>query len=69
MKVCDVPYDVDFYWKGERYVQWMKAKKVKSRAICYKKKDPAGKHYDFPAGRIVKPVVNNLNRREKEHRL
>ena len=57
MKVCEVPYDVDFYWKGERYVQFIKAKKVKSSAICYKKKDICGPCYDFPAGRIVKPVV------------
>jgi len=57
MKLSDVPYDLDFYWKGERYVQCIKAKKPNSGATCYKKNSPSGPFWDMPAGRIVKPVI------------
>ena len=57
MRVCDVPYEQNFYWKGERYVQFIKAKTMRASAVCYKHNDPGGQTYDFPAGRVVKPVL------------
>ena len=57
MKVCDVPYDIDMFWKGNKYVQFIKAKAVKSGAWCYKKNDPSGPTVWFPKGRKVKPVL------------
>lgn len=57
--IRQIPYAVDFYWKGDRWKQFIRAKDVKSKGyvVCYKFCDPCGPRVDMPLGRTVKPVI------------
>lgn len=59
MKLKDVPYDDDFYWKGDRYRQFVKPKKAKGafKVTCYQ--PPMGKYIQMPSGRDVKPIIRS----------
>ncbi len=60
MKLKNVPYKHDFYWQGNRYVQFIRPKvnpKGKFEITCYLKTDPCREYIDMPAGREVKPVL------------
>lgn len=62
-----ISFQTDFYWKGDRYKQFLRSKdkKSKSKVMCYKLYDPYGGYFYMPLNRKVKPVYmyqhNNLN--------
>ena len=57
MKLKDVPYEYEFYWRGDRYRQFMRPKKAKGafKVVCYQ--PPQGPYVDMPGGRDVKPII------------
>ena len=57
MKLKDVPYGQDFYWKGKRYRQFIRPKYPEGafKVTCYQ--PPQGECVGMPSGRDVKPVV------------
>jgi len=58
MRLGDLDYDKNFYWKGKRYVQFMRPRnKTKGCMIlCYAKTD-IYTNINMPSGRQVKPVL------------
>jgi hypothetical protein len=60
MRLGDVPYEIDFYWKGKRYKQMVKPKRPAKKAFTVAVMpwlDFSADLIDMPSGRIVKPVV------------
>ena len=59
MRLGDLDYANKFWWKGDKYTQFMRPKNPPGRfsVICYKTNDPSGEYTDMPAGRKVKPVI------------
>jgi len=59
MKLKDIEYEVDFYWKGNRYTQVIRPKVLPRKCViaCRPTKDPCAEWVDMPAGREVKPVI------------
>ena len=59
MKLADLNYETNFYWKGDRYVQFMRPRNPPKTfsVLCYVKNDPCGPYFDMPSGRKVKPVI------------
>ena len=57
VRLKDVPYEFDFYWKGDRYRQFVRPKFPEGAftIVCYK--PPQGLHVDMPSGRNVKPII------------
>jgi hypothetical protein len=60
VKLKDVPYECDFYWKGDRYRQFVRPKKSNGafKVTCYQ--PPQGECVDMPSGRDVKPIVRAI---------
>jgi len=58
MKISDLQYEDQFYWKGVRYKQFIRPKKPKGKftVLCCVAFGE-GEYIDMPAGRKVKPVV------------
>lgn len=61
MKLKDVPYEFDFYWKGKRYRQFIRPRpehqpKRAFKITCYLTGEQSD-YVDMPSGREVKPVV------------
>ena len=59
--IREIPYNVDFYWKGDRWRQFVRAKVLPSMpkpriVTCYKLYEQTG-YVDMPLGRKVKPVI------------
>lgn len=59
MKLKDIEYKTEFYWKGDRYKQVIRPKAISGKCVivCRPKNDPCGDWIDMPAGREVKPVI------------
>jgi len=57
MKLKDVPYELDFYWQGNRYRQFFRPKNPEGefKVVCYQ--PTQGEYVEMPSGRDVKPVV------------
>jgi hypothetical protein len=64
MKLKDIKYEGDFYWKGKRYRQVIRPKVMPRKCIivCCITKDPCADWVDMPAGREVKPVLKHLTK-------
>ena len=60
--IKQIPYKVDFYWKGDRWRQLIRVKDKKSKApvLCYKLYSPHERN-DMPLGRTIKPVIKLAN--------
>ncbi len=58
-RLRDIPYKIEFYWKGERYKQILRPKNVtgKFTVVCVLSKKLDSDWVDMPSGRIVKPCV------------
>lgn len=66
IKLKDIPYPGCFYWKGEKYKQFIRPKKPKGKfhIACIKTKDLCGdKIIYMPSNRKVKEIlrVNNAS--------
>lgn len=63
--IRQIPFNVDFYWKGERYKQCIRMKnpKTKSKVLCYKTHDQYSGYFEMPMGRIIKPIIRIKNER------
>lgn len=59
MRLKDIEYDVEFYWKGNRYKQVIRPKSAKRKfvIVCRHVKEPCSDWIDMPAGRKIKPVI------------
>ena len=60
--IRQLSYKTDFYWKGDRYRQLVRAKVIPGHpkpkdVFCYKLYDIFGKSVYMPLGRTVKPVI------------
>lgn len=66
MKLRDTTFDVDFYWKGDRYRQVIRPKIMprKCSVVCRMLSEPFGDWVNMPSGREVKPVIR-LNKENK----
>ena len=66
MKLKDIDYQTEFYWKGQRYKQVIRPKKqyVKNKAfkiVCCLSPTYGEPWVDMPSGREVKPVIKTVN--------
>lgn len=59
MRIRDIPYEVGFYWKGNKYRQIIRLKEMPRRCtvVCAIVGDMDGDWVDMPSGRLVKPVI------------
>lgn len=59
MKLRDIPYSCEFYWKGERYTQVIRPRVTKGKftVVCRLSKTFDGDWVDMPGGREIKPVI------------
>jgi len=61
MKLGDVAYEKDFYWKGKRYVQFLRVKNMTSKGsfkvTCYEKANRCN-YVEIPSYFRVKPVIS-----------
>jgi len=60
MRLGDVPYKTDFYWKGKRYHQIIRPKNPPKKAftvVVMLWRDHGSGWIDMPSCREVKPVV------------
>ncbi len=61
MKLKDVPFESEFYWKGKRYRKFIQPRpefmpKKAFKIPCYLVREQAY-YIDMPSGREVKPMV------------
>lgn len=63
MKLKELDYQTEFYWKGTRYRQLIRPKKPKGKfkVTCFVSGDWGGDLIDMPSGREVKPVIKAVN--------
>lgn len=68
--IREIPYKVDFYWKGDRWRQFIRAKnpKTKARVMCYKVYGKWDSYVEMPLNRKVKPVIK-LKLTEGKHEI
>jgi hypothetical protein len=59
IRLRDIEYQTQFYWKGDRYKQVIrpKTKKKVFSVTCRRARDPMAPWVQMPSGRVVKPVV------------
>lgn len=64
----EIPYEMQFYWKGKRYKQIIRPKNPKGKfvVVCYPVKEPCSDYINMPAGRIIKPVITVNYKKQKE---
>ena len=67
MKLSEIPYEADFYWKGQRYGQVIRPKNPPSKTfivVCRLRNDERNGNFsswvDMPSGRKVKPVIRMI---------
>lgn len=55
----EIPYEMQFYWKGRRYKQILRPKHKKGsfKIVCYEINLPDGEWLSMPSGRVIKPVI------------
>lgn len=60
MKLSQISYGTNFYWKGNKYIQVIRPKNPKGKftIVCRPANDPCAKWIDMPSGRNVKPVLS-----------
>ena len=61
MKLKDVPYETDFFYKGKKWVQFIRPKMPNRKIfhiICYLKSDPCSERVEIKSNVEVKPIVS-----------